>query len=134
MKVAEFLATVSNNMPSDIDDGSIINWINALEDDLYTKVIGSLNTVPFISEDGLTEATRYKPEIKTLDLAEIQELSLLTFGVRWSMMYEYYVYAQIALLKEEFAKFNNYIALYNALVIEFYSFYNSRYKTDRDWR
>lgn len=134
MKVAEFLATVSNNMPSDVPDGSIINWINALEDDLYTKVIGSLNVVPFISEDGLVEAERYKPVIKTLDLAETQDLSLIAFGIRWSMMYEYYVYAQIALLKEEFAKFNNYIALYNSLINEFYTFYNSRYKTDRDWR
>lgn len=134
MKVAELLATVSNNMPSDIADGSIINWINALEDELYTKVVGSLNTDPFISEDGLAEATKYKPIIKTLELADAQDLSLIAFGIRWSMMYEYYVYAQIALLKEEFAKFNNYIALYNSLINEFYTFYNSRYKTDRDWR
>ena len=40
MKVAELLATVSANMPSDISDGSIINWINYMEDYIYHKIIG----------------------------------------------------------------------------------------------
>ena len=134
MYVAELLATVSANMPSDISDGSIINWINILEDDVYSRVIGNLNTEPFISEDGLSERERFKPDVNTLELAEEQELSLLTFGIRWQLLYEYFIYAQIALLKEEFGKGNNYIQLYNSLMDEFYSFYNSRYKSDRDWR
>ena len=50
------------------------------------------------------------------------------------MMYEYYIYGQISLLKEEFGKGNNYIMLYNTLYDEFFAFYNSRYKTDRNWR
>ena len=134
MYVAELLATVSANMPSDISDGSIINWINILEDDVYSRVIGNLNTEPFISEDGLSERERFKPDVNTLELAEEQELSLLTFGIRWQLLYEYFIYAQIALLKEEFGKGNNYIQLYNSLVDEFFSFYNSRYVTDREWR
>ena len=47
MYVSELLATVSNNMPSDISDGSIINWINILEDDVYSRVISNLNTEAF---------------------------------------------------------------------------------------
>ncbi len=134
MKVSELLATVSANMPSDIEDGSIINWINILEDDVYSRVINNLNMDPFISDDGLTSRERFKPEIKNLDKAEEQELSLLGFGIRWGLLYEYFIYAQIALLKEEFGKGNNYIQLYNSLADDFYSMYNSRFKTDRDWR
>ena len=134
MLVSELLATVSNNMPSDISDGSIINWINVMEDMIYSKVINNLNMLPYISDDGSSERDRYKPELKTLDDAEMQELSLETFGYRWIIMYEYYIYAQISLLKEEFGKANNYISLYNSLVDEFFSFYNSRYVTDREWR
>lgn len=134
MYVSELLATVSNNMPSDISDGSIINWINILEDDVYSRVISNLNTEPFISEDGLSERDRYKPDIKTLDQAEIQELELIKFGLRWQLMYEYFIYAQISLLKEEFGKGNNYIQLYNSLADEFFAFYNSRYQTKREWR
>lgn len=121
-------------MPNDIAEQSIINWINILEDDVYSRVIGNLNTDPFISDDGLAERTRFKPEVKTLDNAEEQELSLLSFGIRWQLLYEYFIYAQISLLKEEFGKGNNYIQLYNSLVDEFFSFYNSRYVTDRKWR
>lgn len=134
MKVAELLAIVSSNMPSDVSDGSIINWINYMEDDIYSRVIGNKNMNQFISEDGLSEATRYKPTVKTLDLAEEQDLDLEKFGIRYLQMYEYYIYAQIALLKEEFAKGNNYLTLYNAKLDDFFAFYNSRYKTDRDWR
>ena len=134
MYVAELLAIVSDNMPSDISDGSIINWINILEDSIYSKIVGNLNTEPFISEDGLSERERYKPELKTLEKSQEQELELEQFGYRWIVMYEYYIYAQISLLKEEFGKANNYIALYNSLLDEFFAFYNSRYKTDRDWR
>lgn len=133
MYVSELLATVSSNMPSDISDGSIINWINILEDDVYSRVIGNLNTDPFISDDGLSSRERYRPDFKTLALAEEQDLSLLDFGIRWQMLYEYFIYAQIALLKEEFGKGNNYIQLYNTLVDEFFAFYNSRYKADKGW-
>lgn len=87
-----------------------------------------------VSEDGLSEANRYKPPLKTLEESENQELELAQFGIRWLQMYEYYIYAQIALLKEEFAKGNNYLMLYNAKLDDFFAFYNSRYKTDRDWR
>lgn len=134
MYVSELLAVVSNNMPSDIADGSIINWINILEDIIYSKIVGRLNTEPYISDDGLEERERFKPELKTLEKANEQELELMKFGIRWLMMYEYYIYAQIALLKEEFGKGNNYIMLYNTLFDEFFAFYNSRYKTDRKWR
>ena len=134
MYVSELLAVVSNNMPSDIADGSIINWINILEDTIYSKVIGNLNTKPLVSDDGLEERERFKPELKTLEKAEEQELELMKFGIRWLQMYEYYIYAQISLLKEEFGKGNNYIMLYNTLYDEFFAFYNSRYKTDRKWR
>ena len=134
MKVSELLATVSANMPSDIEDGSIINWINYMEDDLYGRIIGSLNMDPFIDDEGLSERLRYKPELKTLATAEIDDLSVAVFGYRWLVMYEYYIYAQIALIKEEFGKANNYIMLYNGIMDEFFAFYNSRYQTDRDWR
>ena len=134
MYVAELLAIVSDNMPSDISDGSIINWINVLEDTVYSKVVSNLDVLPYISDDGLSERERYKPELKTLENAEMQQLDLEKFGYRWIIMYEYYIYAQISLLKEEFGKANNYIALYNSLLDEFFAFYNSRYKTDRDWR
>lgn len=134
MKVAELLATVGSNMPSDVSDGSIINWINILEDDIYSRVVSNLNTDPFISDDGLSERDRYKPTVKTLENAEEEELSLLAFGIRWQLLYEYYIYAQISLLKEEFGKANNYIALYNSLIDDFLAFYNSRYKTERKWR
>lgn len=133
MFVSELLATVSNNMPSDISDGSIINWINILEDDVYSRVVGNLNLDTFISDDGLSERDRYKPDMKTLALAESQELSLLTYGIRWQLLYEYFIYAQISLLKEEFGKGNNYIQLYNSLVDDFYTFYNSRHKADKGW-
>lgn len=134
MKVAELLATVSANMPSDIEDGSIINWINYMEDDIYSRIVGKRNMDTKISSDGLSEAERYKPTLKTIDNAEDQDLELEKFGIRYLQMYEYYIYGQIALLKEEFAKGNNYLALYNAKLDDFFAFYNSRYKTDRDWR
>lgn len=134
MVVAELIAIINSNMPSDVQDGSIVNWINILEDSIYSKVVSNLNTESFISEDGQSERDRDKPELKTLELAETQELSLEKFGYRWIAMYEYYIYSQIALLKEEFGKANNYIALYNSLLDEFFAFYNSRYITDREWR
>lgn len=134
MYVAELIATIDNNMPNDIADGSIINWVNFLEDYIYQKVIGSLNIDPFISEDGLSERDKYKPDLKTLDLADTQTLALEEFGYRWIQMYEYYIYAQISMLKEEFGKANNYIMLYNSLVDEFVALYFSRYKSERDWR
>ena len=135
MKVSELLATISANMPSDVEDGSIINWINYLEDDLYGRIIGSLkSSEPFIDDDGLGERLRYKPELKTLATAEQDDLSIKVFGTRWVIMYEYYIYAQISILKEEFGKANNYIMLYNGLMDDFFAFYNSRYTTDRDWR
>lgn len=134
MYVAELLAIVSDNMPSDISDGSIINWINVLEDTVYSKVVSNLDVLPYISDDGLSERERHKPELKTLENAEMQQLDLEKFGYRWIIMYEYYIYSQISLLKEEFSKANNYIALYNSLIDEFFAFYNSRYVTDREWR
>lgn len=134
MKVAELLAIVSDNMPSDVSDGSIINWINYMEDEIYSIIVGNLRTDPNITTDGLSETTRYKPLTKTLDLAETQDLELENFGIRWIQMYEYYIYAQIALLKEEFGKGNNYIMLYNTKLDDFFKFYNSRYQTSRDWR
>ena len=134
MYVSELLATVSNNMPSDISDGSIINWINYLEDDLYSRIIGNLNLEPFIDNEGMAERLRYKPERKTLETSTEDELSIEVFGYRWLLLYEYYIYTQIALLKEEFGKANNYIMLYNTMLDDFFAFYNSRYKTDRDWR
>ena len=120
-------------MPSDISDGSIVNWINVLEDDVYSRVVGNLNLEPYISDDGLSSKERYKPEVKTIDDAEIQELSLLSFGIRWQLLYEYFIYAQIALLKEEFGKGNNYTQLYNSLVDDFFAYYNSRYKAEKGW-
>ncbi len=134
MYVAELLAIVSDNMPSDISDGSIINWINVLEDTIYSKVVNNLDVLPYISDDGLSERERYKPELKTLENAEMQQLDLEKFGYRWIIMYEYYIYSQISLLKEEFGKANNYISLYNSLIDEFFAFYNSRYQTKREWR
>lgn len=134
MYVSELLAIVNDNMPSDISDGSIINWINILEDSIYSNIISNLNVIPFISDDGLEERERYKPELKVLERSQEQELSLEKFGYRWIIMYEYYIYAQISLLKEEFGKANNYIMLYNTTLDEFFKFYNSRYKTKRDWR
>lgn len=134
MKAAELLAITSNNMPSDISDGSIINWINILEDMVYSTVIDGLIEGPYISEDGLAARERYKPIIKTLEAAEETELSLMAFGSRWIILYEYFVYAQISLLKEEFGKANNYIMLYNSMLDDFYKFYNSRYQTKREWR
>ena len=134
MKVSELLATVSANMPSDIEDGSIINWINYLEDDLYSRIIGNLNLEPFISDEGMEERLRYKPTRKKLETATEDDLSIEVFGYRWLLLYEYYIYTQISLLKEEFGKANNYIMLYNTMLDDFFAFYNSRYKTDRDWR
>ncbi len=134
MKVAELLATVSDNMPSDISDGSIVNWINYMEDDIYSRIVGNKNMNQLTAYDGLSEAERYKPIVKTMDNAEEVDLELEKFGIRYIQMYEYYIYGQIALLKEEFAKGNNYLALYNAKLDDFFAFYNSRYKTDRDWR
>ena len=55
----------------------------------------------------------------------------------WLFRWDYYVVLYICsniLVKEEFGKANNYISLYNSLVDEFFSFYNSRYVTDREWR
>jgi hypothetical protein len=134
MNVSELLATISENMPSEIPDGSMINWINYLEDDIYSTIVGNLKKDPHISDDELEERTRYKPTLKTLDEAEISRLNLQDFGYRWLLLYEYYIYSQIALLREEFGKANNYIMLYNSMRDDFFAFYNSRYQTDRDWR
>lgn len=135
MKVSELITTVYENMPNDIAEQSIINWINYMEDEIYSNIIGTLNTEPHISEDGLSESSlKYKPDVKTLILKDTQELSLGAFGNRWHLMYEYYIYAQISLLKEEFGKGNNYISLYNNMVDEFVQMYFSRYKSNREWR
>lgn len=133
MTVAEFLSVIENNMPNDVADGSIINWINVLEDSIYASIIGSLNTEPFIDDDGLKEREHIKPEIKTLENATTQSLSLMDFGYRWLQLYEYFVYAQISILKEEFGKANNYIALYNSLLDDFLAFYFSRASYDKAW-
>ena len=133
MTISEFLVTIESNMPHDIPDSTIINWINILEDSVYSSIVGTLNTEPFISDDGLSERERIKPEFKTIDKANEQTLSLLDFGFRWLSLYEYFVYAQICILKEEFAKSNNYIYLYNSVLDDFISFYFSRVKTDKRW-
>lgn len=86
MKVAELLATVSNNMPSDVSDGSIINWINYMEDEIYSNIIGNKNINQRVSGDGLSEADRYGPLSKNLDEAEDQDLELAQFGIRLIML------------------------------------------------
>ena len=79
MTVAELMTIVDNNMPNDIAKSSFVNWINILEDTMYSKFIKMAE----------------KPEIKTVENIGIDELAILVYGHRWTLLYEYFIYGQI---------------------------------------
>lgn len=94
-------------MINDTNPSVIINWINVLEDTIYSKF-----------------ATDHeKPDPKTLEGMGMEELSLLEFGHRWIQLYEFYIYGQLCLVREEYGKANNYFILYNSMIDEFVMFY-----------
>lgn len=107
MKVAELITTINNNMPNDIAESTFLNWINVLEDTMYSKYIK-------VSD---------KPELKTISNIGTDELSLVEHGIRWLMLYEYFIYSQICILNEEYGKANNYFMLQNGLIDEFVQYY-----------
>jgi|GEM_PF-3320748 len=115
MTVAELIGLVCGNMPNAIPESSFVNWINILEDSIYSTYIKD----------------REKPEPKKVENMGTDELALeKDFGLRWRLIYEYYLYAQICILNEEFAKANNYIFLYNEQVNEFVKFYYSNMENE----
>ena len=107
MTVAELITIVNNNMPNDIHESSIVNWVNILEDTMYSKFIKMAE----------------KPKLKSVENIGADELALYQFGHRWVLLYEYFVYGQICLLNEEYGKANNYFMLYNNLIDEFVQYY-----------
>lgn len=107
MTVAELITIVNNNMPNNMNELSIVNFVNILEDSIYSK---------FIKD-------KEKPELKEIQNIGTDKLALCEYGQRWELMYEYFIYGQICLLNEEYGKANNYFMLYNSLVDEFVQFY-----------
>lgn len=109
MNVAELISIINNNMPNDINESSFVNWINILEDTIYSKFIKI--------------AEKPTPKIKKVESLATDELYLFNYGARWVLMYEYFIYGQICILNEEFGKANNYLMLYNSLIDEFVQYY-----------
>lgn len=104
MTVAELIGLVCSNMPNAIPESSFVNWINILEDSIYSTYV--------VDKD--------KPNEKLVENIGRDELAIeKDFGLRWRLLYEYYLYAQICILNEEFGKANNYLMLYNNTVDEF---------------
>ena len=107
MTVAEFISKINQIMPNDINESIIVHWINLLEDEIYTR-----------------HATdEIKPEPKTLEGIGTEELSLMSLGYRWYVLYEYYILGKICVYREEYGKANNYNALYNANMDDFIMWY-----------
>ena len=135
MKVVELLTLVKTNYPTAITDGTLIHYINMLEDMVYSEVIGVLDTDPLvIDSEPPTEREQYRPLKKTFEDIHEQELSLTALGDRWAELYEFYLYSRMALLNKDFEDYQNYAAMYNAIFNEFFRFYNSRRKSDKVWR
>ena len=107
MTVSELITSINNVMINDVTPSTIVNWINILEDTIYTN---------FATDHD-------KPTAKTLESMGSDELSLLEFGHRWIQMYELYIYGQLCLVREEYGKANNYFMLYNSMIDEFVMFY-----------
>ena len=135
MKVVQLLTLVKTNYPTAITDGTLIHYINMLEDMVYSEVIGVLDTDPLvIDSEPPTEREQYRPLKKTFEDIHEQELSLTALGDRWAELYEFYLYSRMALLNKDFEDYQNYAAMYNAIFNEFFRFYNSRRKSDKVWR
>lgn len=107
MHVAEFITQVNNKQPNDLTENNFVQWINILEDTMYSKHI----------------LDHEKPEPKTLEGMGVEKLSILEFGYRWLLLYEYFILGQICLSIEEYGKANNYLMLYNSLIDEFVQYY-----------
>lgn len=137
MKVIELLTLVKTNYPTAIQDGTLIHYINMLEDTLYSDVIGTLDTDPLTEEveEVPTERDQYRPVKKTIEEIHTQDLELTKLGDRWAELYEYYLYSRMALLNKDFEDYQNYAAFYNGLYDEFVAYYYRRQSSPRtNWR
>lgn len=146
MKVVELLTLVKNNYPTAIQDGTLIHYINMLEDTIYSDIVGTLDIEPLSYEIGDTDGDgaevtvptardQYKPDKKTFELMDTQDLALTDLGDRWAELYEYYLYSRMALLNKDFEDYQNYASVYNELHDDFVAFYFSRRSTPRvNWR
>ena len=129
MKVAELLTLVSNNTPNSIPDSTLIQYINNLEESIYSEIIPALNTTPYPDIEAIL------PDKKTIADAATQDLALTEYGERWSELYEFYLYSRIALFNKDFEDYMNYGSAYNTMFDEFIRFYFSRRVTPRtNWR
>jgi len=129
LKVAELLTLVSNNTPNSIPDSTLINYINNLEEAIYSEITQSLNITPY------PDIELVLPVEKTLADAATQDLALIEYGKRWSELYEFYLYSRIALFNKDFEDYQNYGAAYNELLDDFIKFFFSRRATPRtNWR
>ena len=135
MKVVELLTLVKANYPTAIQDGTLIHYINMLEDTIYSDIVGTLDIEPLTTGDPPIAREQYKPDKKTFELMHTQELALTDMGDRWAELYEYYLYSRMALLNKDFEDYQNYASVYNALHDDFVAFYFSRRSTPRvNWR
>lgn len=129
MKVAELITLVSNNTPNSIPDSTLIQYINNLEESIYSEIIPALNITPYPDIETIL------PVKKTIADAATQDLALTEYGERWSELYEFYLYSRIALFNKDFEDYMNYGSAYNTMYDEFIRFYFSRRVTPRmNWR
>lgn len=146
MTVDELVKLVQLNYQTAITDGTLIHYINMLEDTIYSDIVGTLDIDPLTYEigdldsDGIEvtepqERDQFRPEEKTEADRLTQVLDLTKFGKRWAELYEYYLYSRMALLNKDFEDYQNYASVYNALHDDFVAFYFSRRSTPRvNWR
>jgi len=136
MKVVELLTLVKSNYPTAIQDGTLVHYINMLEDMVYSEIIGVLDTDPLVVDsEPPTQREQYRPTKKTLENIHTEELALTAMGDRWAELYEFYLYSRMALLNKDFEDYQNYASVYNALHDDFVAFYFSRRSTPRmNWR
>ena len=108
MTVAQLISIVQNTMPNDISESILLSWINIVEEIVYTEY----------AKD------KEKPIPKKIENIGQDNLSIVEdFGAKFEPLYEYYLYANICIYREEYGKANNYFLLYNSMIDEFVQYY-----------
>lgn len=133
MKLIEVLEYIDNMMPNEVDEKDIIGWLNTMESMVYQEIISS--------EKLRDSNIEYKKEPIPMTQNDIEKpLDLMEYGHRWVELYQYFAFAQICIIHEEYGKANNYISLFNNSMTNFVKFYFSRMETPirdsrmKEWR
>lgn len=113
MKCSDVIAYVDKVCPSMYDADTKYNWLSECEGNIYSEVLCTHEDNPF--PDGFDGYTPESADEK------------LVADYPYDDLYGWYVQAQIHLANQEYAKYNNAMAMYNSRYRAFADHYNRKH-------